>query len=119
MRKEREFNKRIARRARRTRAKLRNTSDKPRLSVFRSNNNIHAQIIDDLHGKTLAGASSLEIKGNAKENKTKLAEKVGENLAKKALEAGVKEVVFDKGRYRYHGRIKALADGARKGGLSF
>ena len=95
---------------------------RPRLSVFRSSKQIYAQIIDDAKGVTLASASTLE-----KDNRTALktgadvaaAKAVGEQLARRAVEAGVTDVVFDRGSYMYHGRVKALADGAREGGLKF
>ncbi len=95
---------------------------KPRLSVFRSSKQIYCQIIDDAAGRTLAAASSLE-KDNRETMKTgatvKAASVVGKLIAERAKQAGVKEVVFDRGAYMYHGRVKALADGAREGGLSF
>ncbi|MCL4399858.1 50S ribosomal protein L18 [Patescibacteria group bacterium] len=119
MKKKNILNKINNRRSRRTRIKLRSITSRVRLSVFRSNNNIHAQIIDDSKQKTLVSASSLEIKAKGKENKTVTAGKVGKALAEKAMKAGIKEVVFDKGKYKYHGRVKALAEGAREGGLSF
>lgn len=90
--------------------------DRPRLSVFRSNRAIYAQIIDDTKGATLAFASSKGVKAKGK---LEVAMAVGETLAQKALKAKVKKVVFDKGGYKYHGRVKALAEGARKGGLVF
>lgn len=99
------------------RSKITGTAEKPRLTVFRSNAQIYAQVIDDAQGKTLVAASSLGIKD--KLTKKELATKVGENIAKLALEAGVAEVVFDRNGYLYHGRIKELAEGARKGGLKF
>ncbi len=92
------------------------TGERPRLSVFRSANNIHAQIINDLEGKTLVAESSLKIE---KGGNVAAAKKVGEALAKKALSSGIKQVVFDRGKARYHGRVKALADAAREGGLIF
>jgi len=104
------------------RNKIRQVSGRPRLSVFRSLSNISVQIIDDLRGHTLASASSLEkdvrtaIKGM---NKTDVAKKVGALLADRAKRAGVGKVVFDRGAYKYHGRVKALADGAREAGLEF
>ena len=95
---------------------------RPRLSVFRSSKQIYAQIIDDAKGVTLASASTLE-KDNRSALKTgadvAAAKQVGEQLAKRAVEAGVTDVVFDRGSYMYHGRVKALADGAREGGLKF
>lgn len=111
------------RRKRRTRFRLRQVSGgRPRLSVFRSNQHIYVQIIDDGCGRTLASASSLEpaLRSAAGELKgAAMAQKVGQLLAERALAAGVGEVVFDRGGYRYHGKIKALADAAREGGLKF
>ncbi len=95
---------------------------RPRLTVFRSNKNIYAQIIDDLHGLTLASASSLEkdIKGSLKSGSdSDAALAVGKLIAERASANGVKEVVFDRGAYMFHGRVKALADAAREGGLAF
>jgi large subunit ribosomal protein L18 len=95
---------------------------RPRLSVFRSSKHIYAQVIDDADGKTLASASSIdeELRGQLKSGAdTSAAVEVGKVLAKRALEAGVTEVIFDRGGYIYHGRVKALADAAREGGLSF
>ncbi len=111
------------RRKSRVRRSLRATAHgRPRLSVFRSSKQIYAQIIDDAKGITLAAASSLE-KDNRSAFKTgadvTAAKAVGEQIAKRAVEAGVSEVVFDRGAYMYHGRVKALADGAREGGLKF
>lgn len=93
------------------------TQEKPRLSVFRSNKQIYAQVIDDTTGKTIAAASSLGME--EKLPKKEMAQKVGEQLAKKAQEAGVSTVVFDRNGYLYHGRVRELAEGARKGGLKF
>jgi large subunit ribosomal protein L18 len=92
------------------------TAERPRLSVFRSNKQIYAQIINDLTGQTLAAASSL---GLEKMPKKEQAAKVGEMVAEKAQAAGITSVVFDRNGYLYHGRVKELADGARKGGLNF
>lgn len=103
-------------RQQRIRAKVRMISPRPRLSVFRSNNYIYAQIIDDKSQTTLLGLG--EVK-EQKGNKTERARAMGQELAKLALTKKIKEVVFDKGRYAYHGRIKALAEGARDGGLVF
>lgn len=96
------------------------TLEQPRLSVFRSNKDIYAQIIDDLSGKTLASVSSngKELAGN-KGTKVELAQLVGKKIAEKALSAGVENVVFDRNGYLYHGRVKALAEGVREGGLKF
>ncbi len=104
----------------RVRKKVSGTPEKPRLSVFRSNKAIYAQVIDDLAGKTLAAASSLskEFAGKTM-TKTEQAHKVGKVLAERAKEAGVESIVFDRGGYLYHGRVKSLAEGAREGGLKF
>ena len=104
-------------RHRRVRKNVRGFADRPRLAVFRSSNHIYAQVIDDDQGHTLASAGSLELKLD--DAKTEVAKAVGEALAKKALAAGVTKVVFDRGGYKYHGRVKALADAAREGGLKF
>lgn len=100
------------------RRKVQGTAARPRLSVFRSNKNIYAQLIDDVAGRTLASASSLEG-GLDDGNPTEVGQQVGQRLAERAKEAGVEQVVFDRNGFRYHGRVKALADGARKGGLAF
>ena len=92
------------------------TAERPRMSVFRSNKQIYVQVINDVEGKTLVAASSLGLEAMPK---IQQAEKVGELIAAKALEAGVKAVVFDRNGYLYHGRVKSLADAARKGGLNF
>ncbi len=99
------------------RGKISGTTERPRLTVFRSNKQIYAQVIDDTQGKTLAAASSLKI--DEKASKKEVAAKVGELIAKKAQEAGVQSVVFDRNGYLYHGRIKELAEAARNGGLKF
>ncbi len=109
--------KRRLRRVKRIRAKLLDLKSSPRLCVFRSNNHIYAQIIDDKKGETLVAASDKEIE--TKGNKTQLAEELGKKLAQKAIEKKIKSVAFDKGSYKYHGRVKALAEGARKEGLAF
>ncbi len=106
------------RRARRTRAKILGTVQKPRLSVFRSGRHIYAQLIDDQKAKTLASASDLEFK-KEKGKKTDLASSVGKLIARKAGDLKITEVVFDKGGYQYHGRVRAIAEGAREGGLKF
>lgn len=105
-----------ARRHRKIRSRIAGTSSVPRLSVFRSNSYIYAQLVDDNAGKTLASASSLDVKAKTK---TLAATEAGKTLAKKALEHKIAEVVFDRGGYVYTGRVKALADGAREGGLKF
>ena len=103
------------RRHRRVRKRVVGTAERPRLAVFRSNAGIEAQVIDDLAGKTLAAASSLHLKKTFKGNKTAQAAEVGKTLAEAAKKAGVEAVVFDRGGYLYHGRVKALADAAREG----
>ena len=100
----------------RVRNKISGTAARPRLSVFRSNKQIFAQVIDDETAKTLVSASSLGMEAMPKKEQ---AAKVGEALAQKAIEAGITTVVFDRNGYLYHGRVKELADGARKGGLKF
>lgn len=100
----------------RIRKKIKGTAERPRLSVFRSNKQIYAQVINDLTGTTLASASSL---GMEKMPKQQQAQKVGELVAEKAKAAGFESVVFDRNGYLYHGRVKELADAARKGGLNF
>ena len=106
------------RRRRRVRAKVRGTAERPRLSVFRSNRGIQAQLIDDVAGHTLAAVSWTE--SDLKElNRMEQAKRAGELLAQRAKEAGVETCVFDRGGYRYHGRVRALAEGAREGGLAF
>ena len=106
------------RRHRRVRGKVRGTSERPRLVVSRSNKGISAQLVDDMDGKTLAAASWLQIK-SFKGNKTEQAAEVGKLLAQKAKSANIDVAVFDRGGYLYHGRVKALADAAREGGLKF
>jgi len=103
----------------RFRKSITGTASRPRLSVFRSNKEIYAQIIDDVEGKTLAAASSRDKGVTAEGNKSKQAELVGKALAEKALKAGVETISFDRSGYLYHGRVKSLADAARKGGLKF
>ena len=111
------------RRAQRVRRSLKKVANgRPRLSVYRSSKNIYAQVIDDAQGRTLAAASTLDkdLKGQiAKGTDKAAAEAVGKVIAERAIAAGVKNVIFDRGGYLYHGRIKALADGAREGGLNF
>lgn len=118
--KQHDSNKARLKRHMRIRNKISGTAECPRLCVFRSANNIYAQIIDDVAGKTLCEASTLsaelkDIYGGNIEG----AKKCGELLAKRALEKGIKEVVFDRGGYLYHGRVQSLAEGAREGGLEF
>ncbi len=99
------------------RAKISGTAERPRLTVFRSNKQIYAQVIDDTTGKTLASASSLKMEEKA--SKKEIAVKVGTLIAQRAQEVGVQSVVFDRNGYLYHGRVKELADAARNGGLKF
>ena len=107
---------RIRRRIRKT---VSGTASAPRLSVFRSNKEIYAQLIDDTNGKTLVAASSRDKGLEAQENKQLTATAVGKSVAEKAIAAGISVVKFDRGGYLYHGRIKSLAEGAREGGLKF
>ena len=100
----------------RIRGRISGTAARPRMSVFRSNKQIYVQLIDDEAGVTVVAASS---KGIAEGTKSEIAEKVGENVAAKALAAGINEVVFDRNGFLFHGRVKSLAEGARKGGLKF
>ena len=110
----------IDKRTKRIRTKLKKVSSRNRLSVFRSNNHIYAQVIDDMKGVTLASASTLEkvLVKDLKERK-ELAAIIGKEIAKRLIEKGIKEVAFDKGGYKYHGLIKILADSAREEGLNF
>lgn len=101
----------------RVRAKTKGTSEKPRLSVFRSNKFIYAQIIDDVKRRTIVGASEKELSIKDKKTKTEKSKDLGLLIAKKAIAKKVKEVVFDRGSYKYHGRVKQVAEGAREGGL--
>ncbi len=103
----------------RVRKKISGTAERPRLSVFRSNTGISAQLIDDMAGSTLASASSVELEGSKRSANVETAKQVGMKLAEKAVSAGIASVVFDRNGYLYHGKIKALADGAREGGLKF
>jgi len=105
-------------RHRRIRGRVKGTSRRPRLLVFRSHRHIYSQLIDDEKGKTLASAKDSEIKSK-KMKKSDLAKEVGKLLAKKALEIKIKEIVFDRRGYKFHGKIKQLAEGAREGGLKF
>ena len=114
--------KRRLRRRLHVRRKVRGTPERPRLSVFRSSKHIYAQLIDDLTGSTLAAASSVtpEVREAVKYGgNVKAAQAVGKKLAQAAKEKGIAKAAFDRGHYRYHGRVKALADAARKGGLDF
>lgn len=103
----------------RVRKKVSGTTERPRLAVYRSEKNIYAQIIDDINGTTLVSASSLEKEFNGAGSNKEAAKVVGEMVAKRAIEKGIKEVVFDRGGYVYHGRIQNLAEGAREAGLQF
>jgi large subunit ribosomal protein L18 len=103
-------------RRRRVRAKVVGTAERPRISVFRSNRGISAQLVDDLNGRTLAAVEWIEFRGVAKAGQ---AEQVGKALAERAKAAGIERAVFDRGGYQYHGRVKALAEAAREGGLAF
>ena len=106
-------------RHKRVRAKISGTAERPRLSVFRSEANIYAQIIDDVAGNTLVSASSVEKGFEGNGGNIEAAKKVGAMVAERALQKGIEEVVFDRGGYVYHGRVAALAEGAREGGLKF
>ena len=106
-------------RHKRVRGKISGTAECPRLNVFRSTKNIYAQIIDDVKGVTLVAASSLDKEFNGNGGNKEAARKVGELIAKRAAEKGISQVVFDRGGYIFHGRVKELAEGAREGGLKF
>jgi large subunit ribosomal protein L18 len=111
-----------ARRKRSIRGKLSGTAERPRLTVFRSNKHIYAQVIDDVTGKTLAAASTANVvvrEAAAEKKKTEVAEMVGQKLAEKCKELSIESVVFDRNGFIYHGRVKAVAEGAREGGLRF
>lgn len=101
------------------RKKISGTSTKPRLTVFRSNKEIYAQLIDDVNSKTLASASSVEKSFSKTGNKIDIAKSVGKLIAERAISVGIDSVVFDRSGYLYHGRVKSLADSAREGGLKF
>lgn len=103
----------------RVRGKVSGTAERPRLNVYRSLNHIYAQVIDDVKGVTVATASSVEKDFDMNGGNKQAAKKVGELIAKRAAEKGISEVVFDRGGYIYHGRVKELAEGAREGGLKF
>lgn len=107
------------RRKRRTRAKILGTAKRPRLSVFRSNRYTYAQLIDDAKGQTLASASTRSLKTESSATPLIKAGLLGELIASKAKQFKINKVVFDRGRYKYHGRVKAVSDGARKGGIQF
>jgi large subunit ribosomal protein L18 len=103
----------------RIRRKLAGTAERPRLAVFRSSRHIYVQVIDDLQNKTLVGTSDLGLEAGDDEDKKAMAKKVGTAIAKKCLEKGIDKVVFDRAGFKYHGRVSALADGAREAGLKF
>ena len=107
------------RRHRRVRTKISGTPECPRLCVFRSNTNLYAQVIDDVNGVTLASASTLDKEVKTKASNIEAAKEVGTLVAKRAIKAGIKTVVFDRGGYIYHGKVKALAEAAREAGLEF
>jgi large subunit ribosomal protein L18 len=115
----RDSNKQRLQRHKRVRGKVSGTAECPRLNVFRSSRHIYAQIIDDISGRTLCAASTLDKDFEGYGGNAEAAKKVGEAIAKKAAELGISDVVFDRGGYIYHGRVKALAEGARDGGLKF
>lgn len=106
------------RRAHRTRAKIRGTAERPRLTVFRSSKHIYAQVIDDTSGTTIVAASDKHVDAKGKKG-VEVASLVGAEIAKRAKSANITAVVFDRGAYKYHGRVQALADAAREGGLEF
>ena len=109
-----------SRRQKRTRFKLKKVTDRKRLTVFKSNNHLYAQVINDEKGITLASASSMEkLLRDSKYTRKELAEKIGKEIAKRSIDNGIKEVAFDKGKYKYHGIIKILAEAAREAGLNF
>ena len=109
-----------SRRQNRTRFKLKKVTDRKRLTVFKSNNHLYAQVINDEKGITLASASSMEKSlRDSKYTRKELAEKIGKEIAKRSIDNGIKEVAFDKGKYKYHGIIKILAEAAREAGLNF
>lgn len=112
-------NKARLRRHKRVRGKISGTAECPRLNVFRSSANIYAQIIDDVAGKTLVAASTVEKAFTGNGGNKEAAREVGKMIAQRAAEKGIKDVVFDRGGYIFHGRVKELAEGAREGGLNF
>ena len=112
-------NKARLKRHRRVRGKIQGTNERPRLNVFRSTNNIYAQLIDDIKVVTLVSASTLDKDLNGYGGNKEAARKVGKLIAERAAQKGIREVVFDRGGYIFHGRVKELAEGAREGGLKF
>ena len=117
--KKKDSNKQRLLRHKRVRGKIDGTKERPRLNVLRSSKHIYAQVIDDITGVTLCCASTLDKEFSGATGNAEAAKKVGEAIAKKATKLGIKEVVFDRGGYIYHGRVKSLAEGARDGGLKF
>lgn len=115
----RDSNKQRLKRHKRVRSKVSGSNERPRLNVFRSAKHIYAQLIDDNAGVTLCSASSLDKEFAGSTGNSEAAKKVGEAVAKKAVKLGITDVVFDRGGYIYHGRVRALAEGARDGGLKF
>ncbi len=107
------------RRHKRVRSKISGTAECPRLNIFRSNKNIVAQVIDDVAGKTLVSASTMDKEVKTKQSNIEAAKEVGELIAKRAIKAGIKNVVFDRGGYIYHGKVQAFAEAAREAGLEF
>jgi large subunit ribosomal protein L18 len=119
MNKQKEARNKMIRRQKKIRAKISGTSSRPRLSVFRSNKGMFLQLIDDSVGKTLVSVNFKELKDSAKLSKIEKSFEMGKMLGEKALKENISEIVFDRSGYRYHGRIKAVADGAREAGLKF
>ncbi|SRR6056297_161985 len=119
MDKQKEKNLQRQRRHQRVRAKIKGTSDRPRLSVFRSRRIVYIQLIDDSAGKTLASVNEKELKKGKNKNKTDISFEAGKVIAEKARKIKIETAVFDKGGYKYHGRVKAVAEGARENGLKF
>ena len=119
MNKQKEIKNKLARRHKKIRMKINGTSSKPRLSVFKSNIGVYLQLIDDVSGKTLFSVNSKEIKDSSKMKKVEKSFQLGKLLGEKAVKANISEAVFDRGGYKYHGRVKAVADGAREAGLKF
>ncbi len=116
------FNKQSMRQKRhkRVRAKIQGTKKIPRLCVFRSNKHIYAQLVDDTSGKTIISANDIKLKGKKKlKGKTQVAHEICKLIAKNALEKNIEKIIFDRAGYKYHGRVKAVAEGARQGGLKF
>lgn len=118
MNKAKEKNKKLSRRHKKIRSVIGGTENRPRLSVFRSNKGMYIQLIDDLSGKTLVSANTKEL-NDSKDKKIEISFRLGKLLAEKALKKNINKAVFDRGGYKYHGRVRAVADGAREGGLIF